>query len=202
MSKPKSASHMGTNAFCPHRIRTVKPKPPSEVCILFHSFRNWKMFSKIHFAGLVGKWPFLSTTVFCKEQKLHFPQLHSGEQLCRSYSRTWSTERDLQAWEQLHKHPWDFLGLHKIITGQVSSLNTEGSVSITDFPSCSQHKSKLPFNLAKKVRREVKEEEISIQNFFFFFCKRLTSALLHHVPELPDVSWYQPSHGRHARDIC
>lgn len=30
------------------------------------------MFSKIHFAGLVGKLSLLLTTVFCKEQRLHF----------------------------------------------------------------------------------------------------------------------------------
>jgi len=47
------------------------------------------------------------------EEKLHFPQLHSGEQLCRSYSCTRSTETDLQASMQLHKHPWDFRSLHK-----------------------------------------------------------------------------------------
>lgn len=86
-------------------------------------------------------------TVFCKEQKLHFPQLHSGEQLCRSYSCTKSTEGDLQAWEQHHKDPWDFLGL---TAGQVSNLKTEESVSITDFRSCSQHKIKLAFNLVEE----------------------------------------------------
>lgn len=88
-----------------------------------------------------------------REQKLH-----SGEQLCRSYSCCQSMERDLQACVQLHKHPWDFRSLHKTDCDMVSNLNTEGSVSISDFPSCCQQKTKLAFNLSKEVRREVKEQ--------------------------------------------
>lgn len=164
MSKQKSALHVWTNAFCPRRVRTLKLKTPSGVCIFLTFFQELKDVQQNSLCRADGK---TATTfpVFWKERKLHFPQLHSREQLCRSYSCTQSTERNLQNWEQLHKHQWDFLDL---IAEQVSNLKTQGSVSITDTCSCSQPKSKLAFNLAKKVKREVEEEEISIRNFFFF----------------------------------
>lgn len=67
------------------------------------------MFSKIHFAGLVGKLPLLLTTVFCKEQRLHF--------LPKSFALESSSAGPTplhDAWRETCKHPWDFLGLHKI----------------------------------------------------------------------------------------
>lgn len=133
---PTSFLRTWTNAFSLQRIsRTLKAKPktPTGFCIIFHSSRNRKLFSKIHFAGLVGEWPSLTTTLFYGKKSFTFPSftLESGSAGPTPVPDPWR-----ETCKQLTSTHGISEVCTRLIAGWVSNLNTEGSVSITDFPSC------------------------------------------------------------------
>lgn len=158
---PTSFLHTWTNAFSLHRIsRTLQAntKTPTGFFIIFHSSRKRKLFSKIHFAVLVGKWPSLTTTLFYGNKSFTFPSFTLE-------SSSVGPTPVANPWRETCKPACSSTSTHgisevctRLIAGWVSNLNTKGSVSITDFPSCSRQKTKLAFNLSKEVRREIKEQ--------------------------------------------